>query len=241
MTRIFLHGMGGRPEDWEEVREQLRDPGEAWAVPAAPSLEECARALASRLAEIPSLDLCGYSMGGRIALLAAEQLLAQGKPPHSIVLLGAGLGFSDEEERQKRRQIDQKWARLAAENIEEFWRQWYSQPLFQSFTQRAPAEKVRWLERKSMDFKGLVRELETYSPAQHPSLHPLLLRLRGSPISVLYIAGELDKKYLTLGRQLQENDGIPLEIISGAGHLLPLEAPTSVAERLERFWSANLR
>jgi pimeloyl-ACP methyl ester carboxylesterase len=75
-------------------------------------------------------------------------------------------------------------------------------------------------------------------PACHPHLEPALQQLKKASISVLYLAGELDKKYLNLGEKLARERGVALAVIPGAGHILPLEAPGEVAERLKTFFSS---
>lgn len=230
---VYLHGLGGSTEDWAEIKKIL--PGESPALHAA-SLEECVANLAARLPPTP--HLCGYSMGGRIAILLATELEKRGRPPRSVALLASGIGFPNEKERNERREADQKWAALARENAESFWEKWYSQPLFSSFQALAEGTKAEWLKRrKSMNIEHLVRSLESFGPGCHEDLRPLVGKLLQNGISVLYIAGDMDKKYLNLGKSLQAEEGLELRIIGGAGHLLPLEAPAETARHLAGFFA----
>lgn len=238
MKFFFFHGMGGGPRDWNAVRALL--PGEAPVLPVGGSFAELVRALTESLADEKSPVLCGYSMGGRVAIAVAEALLARGKKPRGLALLGAGLGFSSSAEQANRRVDDEKWARLAELNPIAFWEEWYQQPLFVSFRSLPPNVKDDWLaQRKSMNISSLTNQLRAWGPAQHPYLRSALESIRAAGISTLYLAGELDKKYLDLGHELARSALVELAIIPGAGHILPLEAPEKVAQRLREFFPAR--
>jgi pimeloyl-ACP methyl ester carboxylesterase len=53
-------------------------------------------------------------------------------------------------------------------------------------------------------------------------------------VPVLYVAGELDAKYAGLA-ETYASLGAKTELVPGAGHVLPLEAPEAVAMRVARF------
>lgn len=235
MSFVYLHGMGGSPADWRQVQSFL--PGTSIALPASESFAEMIPLLAEKISEVPAPVLCGYSMGGRVALLLAEELLRRQIPPAGVALLSAGTGISGEKERELRNQIDEQWAKLAAENPEKFWQDWYRQPLFASFSALPAHLQNEWLiERKSINFNYLSQQLRDLGPAKHPDLLPIFPKLRAASISVLYLAGELDKKYLDLAQILAKQERATVEIIPGAGHILPLEAPQKIAERLRAFF-----
>jgi pimeloyl-ACP methyl ester carboxylesterase len=228
----YLHGMGGSTGDWDGLKTFL--PGKAITYKGA-TLAECVGSLADELWQFP--HLCGYSMGGRLALMAAEELLRRGRPPKSVALLATGLGFSNAEEIAERRRIDERWALLAERKPDEFWAEWYEQPLFSSFHALPEVKKSAWLSRRNpMEISNLVHSLRAFGPGNHGFLLPSLKSLLQQGISVLYIVGDLDKKYLHLGQKLHAEEGLPLEIIPGSGHLLPLEAPQKVAGALASFF-----
>ena len=231
MKRFYLHGMGGTPADWDAVLQHA--PGYALAIPLEPSFEAATAALATTLRqEAGPVSLVGYSMGGRFAVAVAELLCFSGHPPAQVVLLSAGLGFPHEAERAERCIIDEQWAELARRDLSAFWRQWYAQPLFSSFAQLAEAAQTTWLKaRNIIDSRTLTAHLCTYSPARHDHLLPAIRRLQASGVSLLYLAGERDKKYVAVGRELAAAS-IPTQVIGGAGHALPLEAPIAVAQAI---------
>lgn len=232
-----MHGMGGSPEDWLPVQKNV--PGLSLPLDAkAGSPAKCAARLADEiLAQVSgAFCLCGYSMGGRMAILAAEELLKRGKKPESLVLVSTGFGSSSEAERTARNRADEGWAALAEENSEAFWKKWYEQELFASFHALPEAQREAWLEsRKAMDIEDLSAQLRFLGPGHHEDLLPKLrdLSLRG--VRALYIAGNLDKKYAELAQKVAEIPGLIVELLPGAGHILPLEAPEALSLRIRKF------
>lgn len=235
MKVILLHGMGGGPADWNDVRSLF--PAEAWSLPAKPTLEEVAEELADRLSqETAPYGLAGYSLGGRLAILLTHRLLNTPHCPRKLALLSAGLGFPTEEEKRARILQDRAWSTLAEQNPEEFWRRWYAQGLFSTFAELPSATQERWLHaRRSLEQAHLSRQLEDWSPSRHPYLKPLLLEIQKQGISTLYLAGERDKKYQSLAGELSA-EGLNTVILPNAGHLLPLEAPAAVASAFAGFF-----
>jgi 2-succinyl-6-hydroxy-2,4-cyclohexadiene-1-carboxylate synthase len=228
--------MGGSPEDWRPV--QTRQPGLSLAVTPGASPAESAAALADEVASMVggSFALCGYSMGGRIAILAAKELLARKKKPDALILVSAGFGFPTDEEREERNRHDLDWAALAESDAEGFWKKWYEQELFASFQALTEANRAAWLEhRKAMDIADLTSQLRFLGPGRHEHLLPTVKDLAGKGVRVLYIAGELDKKYSELSRSAGEIPGVLVDTVPHAGHVLPLEAPEALALRITRF------
>lgn len=232
--------MGGSPADWLWVGEQLPELAHAIRLDGnAPSPAACAAAMVRefRTRAKPPWALVGYSMGGRISLLALEMLAHFKVPlPSHLVLVSAGLGLASEEERAARRAKDAEWAELAATDPDEFWLRWYAQDLFASFRGLPPGHREEWEKaRNSMDIGALSNQLRNLGPGSHGDLFPLLEALPGRGVRVLYIVGDLDKKYVELSRKVGKVDGITVEILPGAGHILPLEAPAALAAAILRF------
>lgn len=227
MKRYFLHGMGGNKSDWSAVLNLC--PGEALEISFANNIEIVVEELANKITQ-PNSMICGYSMGARLAVLVCHLLLMRNTPPQRLVLVSSGMGFSDENERKTRLEKDAQWAALARSNPLEFWEKWYSQEIFSSFRAQPEPTRSQWLkERITINSSGLAEQLEGLSPANHGYLPPMLDKFIKAGISVLYIAGELDKKYVSEAKRLEER-GLAVRIIPNAGHILPLEAPEKLAE-----------
>lgn len=238
MRIILLHGMGGSRRDWDEViaADPALEKAEAWELPEEDNFDNAAEALARRLAEsrVP-YGLAGYSLGGRLAIRAAQHLLFL-KPPKRLALLGAGLGFPSREERAERAVFDNGWAELAERDRDAFWERWYEQGIFSGFHALSPEKKNTWMEaRRLLSNSILRRQLVSWSPAQHDLLLGDLREIVHAKVATLYLAGENDKKYARLALDLH-NEGLQTEILSGVGHVLPLEAPARVAQALAQFF-----
>jgi 2-succinyl-6-hydroxy-2,4-cyclohexadiene-1-carboxylate synthase len=231
MKVIYLHGMGGSPADWHLVSRLV--PGAALSIPGRMSFAETVRSLRTELMSLAEpFVLCGYSLGGRLALSVAAQ--PGSLPLRGLVLVSSGLGFSDEQSRRERAQKDKEWVREAKENTRAFWEKWYAQELFSAFRELPEERRGSWLKNRfSLDIEDLCHQLEILSPAQQPFLLADLLRLKGSGTKLLYLAGERDKKYAALAQRLQK-EGVPTEFLPG-GHILPLETPERMADSLNRF------
>lgn len=234
MNIYFLHGFGGSASDWDEVRKFL--PGVPLTIDwgAVSCLDDVIALLAEQASE-GRADFVGYSMGGRLSILLAKALTERLRPPNSLVLLSSGLGFASISDRETRRAKDLEWARLAHSDLAHFWKEWYSQELFSSLKSLPGQRLENWMKaRMSIDSSTLSRSLEIGSPANHEHLLETLKLLAAAGVKILYIAGELDKKYNNLAKELALT-GVPTALIPNAGHALPLECPREIARITAEF------
>jgi 2-succinyl-6-hydroxy-2,4-cyclohexadiene-1-carboxylate synthase len=159
--------------------------------------------------------LLGYSMGGRLALRLLEQ-----QPHRAAVIVSAGLNAPDDERRQR----DEAWAlRFEREDWATVMRDWNAQPVFGGHV----------LDRIEADYDRaeLARQLRECSPAVLPPP-----RLDSIHTPVLWIAGELDEKYVEIGRRAVERlPRAELWICPNAGHRVPWEQPELFLARLRAF------
>ncbi len=137
-TLVLLHGFSGTRRAWDGVIARL-DPerylplaldlpghGEAADAPRPITFAGCVAAV---LAQAPErFTLCGYSLGGRVALHVA---LAAPERVERLVLVSSTAGIEDETERAERRVADRRLAdELEEIPFEEFIERWRTQPLF---------------------------------------------------------------------------------------------------------------
>ena len=161
--------------------------------------------------------LCGYSMGGRIALqlaLAAPERVAR------LVLVASTAGIEDEEERAERRRADGRLARqLESAPYEEFIERWRTQPLFAAdppeVGTRARADQRR---NRPDALAAVLRGVGT------GEMEPLWSRLGELRMPVAILVGERDGKFQALGRRMVELLPDAELLIVPGGHGLPLEA-----------------
>ncbi len=248
---VVVHGFTGsgeamaplvdRLDGWRRIAVDLPGHGRSSA-PAklsCYSVEALAESVAGLAAAVPDgpCHVVGYSMGGRIALaLAAAH-------PHvcrSLTLVSATAGIDDQAERARRRQADEALAdRIGQHGLEQFVQDWMAAPMWD--TLRARLSETEWEasmhQRRSCDPVGLANSLRA---AGTGSMTPLWDCLTAIAVPTLVVCGELDAKFVELGRQM--NDLLPnseLAVMPGVGHAAHLEAPDSCARAIAKHLAAS--
>jgi 2-succinyl-6-hydroxy-2,4-cyclohexadiene-1-carboxylate synthase len=229
---VLLHGFGGTSRAWDGVRAQLPTErylslaldlpghGEASEVPRPITFAGCVEHVLTR--SPPRFSLCGYSMGGRIALHVA---LAAPERVRGLVLVASTAGIEDDGERARRRLSDHGLAdELERAPFEDFIDRWRSQPLFAE-DPPAVARKAREDQRRNRP-DALAAVLRGIGTGQ---MLPLWGELGKLTMPVVVLAGDRDLKFQGLGRRMV---GLlpmgTLKVVPG-GHSLHLENPEAVA------------
>jgi 2-succinyl-6-hydroxy-2,4-cyclohexadiene-1-carboxylate synthase len=225
----MLHGFGGTARHWDRVaalldRERYSplalELHQAQPLDLSGAIELVARAAPDRF------TLCGYSMGGRIALHLA---LAMPQRVSRLIVISASAGLGDDVQRAARRAADEQLAvEIERAGIEPFIAHWRDTPLFADdpgWAQELIAEDTRRLTAQQ-----IAGTLRAYSAGR---LEPLWDRLTSLEMPVVVLAGERDTAYVEIGRRLAASiaDG-RLEVVTDAGHRLALEAPEAVVAAL---------
>jgi 2-succinyl-6-hydroxy-2,4-cyclohexadiene-1-carboxylate synthase len=231
-TVVLLHGFAGTRHSWDLVADRL-DPerytplaldlrGHGEARDARPI--DFAAVAADVAAAAPArVVLCGYSLGGRVALLVA---LAAPERVSRLVLVASTAGIDDPLLRAERREADERLAAdLERGTIEEFADRWMRRPLFAG---TPPAAAARWrADLLRNDPGALAAALRGIGAG---AMEPLWERLPELAMPVTIIAGERDGRYAAIGRRLAATLlDARLLLVPGAGHGLPREAPQAVA------------
>jgi 2-succinyl-6-hydroxy-2,4-cyclohexadiene-1-carboxylate synthase len=244
---VLLHGFGGTRRAWDDVvgLAETGMPAEGRCLPAsagercrplaldlpghgaaadAPRPFSFAGCVAHVLAASPArFVLCGYSLGGRVALHAA---LAAPERVAGLVLVGVNPGIEDEAERAARRRADRALADdLERRPYEEFIERWRTQPLFADEPPEVGALARADQRRNRPDaLAAVLRGLGT------GEMEPLWSRLPELAMPVTVVVGERDAKFLALGRRMVELLPAGELIVAPGGHGLPLESPEVVAQ-----------
>lgn len=237
---VLLHGFTGSADAWPPrvlraledevrvVRVDLPGHGAATVDPrdvAAFSVDRTVERLAAVARHLDDgsgpADWVGYSMGGRLALLAA----VGGVPMRSLLLESASAGLADDGDRAERRRADEALAReLETGEIADFVDRWMSAPLFR--TQRSLPVGVRERERRrrlECDTEGLAAALRGFGTGAQPCVEERLGEVR---IPVTCLTGALDEKFEGLASVLGSRLPVARRVsLDGVGHATHLEAP----------------
>ena len=244
---LLLHGFTGSGDTWAPLSAALGGRYATIAVdlaghgrssapddPARYALDRAADDLARVLdaIDVQRAATLGYSMGGRTALHFA---LRHPERVEALVLESSSPGIARDAERAERLRADAELAAfLEREGIAAFVERWEALPLWSS--QAALPDSVRAAlraERLRNNPRGLANSLRGAGAAAAPSV---LDRLAAITAPTLLIAGELDEKYVALGREMQE--ALPrarLLVVPHAGHAVHLEQPDPFAQAIEEF------
>jgi 2-succinyl-6-hydroxy-2,4-cyclohexadiene-1-carboxylate synthase len=235
-TIVLLHGFSGTHRGWDDV-VSLLDPkryrplaldlpghgervGDRWPITFKACVEAVLDAAPDRFA------LCGYSMGGRVALHVA---LAAPERVSRLTVIAANPGIEDLKERAERLAADERLAqRLESEPFEDFIESWRTQPLFAD-DPLAVGEMARADQRRN-DPLALAAVMRGLSVGAMASLWGQLGELE---MPVRFVVGTRDEKFRSIGgRFAAECPACTLSVVRG-GHGLPLENPEAVAASVD--------
>lgn len=231
---VMLHGFGGTARAFDSVAAAL--PRERYTPLALdlPGHGERAdereityeRCVAAVLAAAPAkFILCGYSMGARIALLAA---LAAPQRVSRLVLVSGTAGIEEAPRRQARIEADERLAaQIESEPLERFAQRWRAQPIFAEEPRRV--RELALADHRRNNTAGLAAALRGIGQG---AMAPLWDRLAELEMPVLVLAGERDLKYRQLGQRMAAALPDGRLLVLGGGHGLLLESPEEVAEAI---------
>lgn len=209
-TVVALHGMLGEASDWEFM-PWVRGV-DLWGWDG--DLDSV---------QIDADAVIGYSMGGRLALHALDQVRA-------AVIVSAHPGLT--EGQGARLENDLCWARKAlADDWQDFLAEWHAQPVFA----RGSFEPDRsGLESRR---QAIASAFERWSLGRQGNLLPRLAEVQ---IPVLWVNGSLDEKFVRLGAQACEvlPNGEHV-VVDGCGHRVPWEAPEEFSHLIKQFLSRH--
>lgn len=230
---VMIHGFTQTHESWKPVAMLLAAHRQVLLIDAphhgaSQSIDTNLEGAADLLAKTVAGGVCiGYSMGGRMALLAS---LRSPDSFAALVLVSATPGIEDPHERELRRLADES---LASE-IEQigtpaFIGMWLKQPMFAHLRPTDDDLAARYGNAP----ESLAQSLRRCGTGTQ---EPLWTRLAELTIPVLLIAGEDDHKFTEIAHRMHAC--LPqsrLEIIEGAGHSPHLEQPALTATLIAQW------
>ncbi|ABM01664.1 2-succinyl-6-hydroxy-2, 4-cyclohexadiene-1-carboxylate synthase [Shewanella amazonensis] len=252
---LLLHGFLGSGSDWDTLAPEL-EPHFRLLTPDLPGhgsapfdvrfddkaenqpdgkgispFDKVSLALLDWLAkqDVTEFHLLGYSLGGRLALhlasLAPKRLL-------SLNLESCHPGLESDSARGERLAADSLWAkRLATEPLPEFLDAWYRQGVFAHLDDNARQALVtrRCAQHQDNNRQALLQMYLATSLANQQDLRAVPANL---PCPVNLYVGEEDNKFTALANQWQQQAGIHVYRIEGAGHNCHAEQPSLFARSL---------
>jgi 2-succinyl-6-hydroxy-2,4-cyclohexadiene-1-carboxylate synthase len=182
------------------------------------------------LARAPArFALCGYSLGGRVALHVA---LAAPERVTRLVLVASTAGIEDDSERAERSASDHRLAdeleRGGWAGFDSFIERWRTQPLFADDPPEVGALAREDQRRNRPD--ALAAVLRGIGSGE---MKPLWDRLGELAMPVTVLVGDRDAKFRALGQRMVESLPLAELVIAPGGHGLPLENPAAVAGALD--------
>jgi len=235
-TLVLLHGFGGTRHMWDRVAAELRPerylplalglPGDGdWAGEGAEiTFDSCVQSVLARSPD--RFVLCGYSLGGRVALHVA---LAAPERVQRLVLVASSAGIEDDAERAQRRVADRRLADdLERIPFEQFIQRWCTQPLFAADPPEV-GELAREDQRRNRPqaLAAVLRGLGT------GEMQPLWGRLGELEMPVTVVVGERDTKFRALGERMVDRMPRAEIVVIPGGHRLPFESPAELASMLD--------
>jgi 2-succinyl-6-hydroxy-2,4-cyclohexadiene-1-carboxylate synthase len=233
---VLLHGFGGTHRAWDRVVAQLSAqrytplaldlPGHGSAAEAkAPiTFDSC---VAHVLAHAPErFALCGYSLGGRVALHVA---LTAPERVTRLVLVSTSAGIEDDAQRAGRRDDDRRLADdLERIPFEDFIERWRKQPLFADDPPEV-GELARADQRRNNPhaLAAVLRGIGT------GEMTPVWSRLRELTMPVTVVTGERDAKFRALGERMASMIPSATFVAIPGGHVLALESPKALTAVLD--------
>lgn len=234
---IFVPGFMQLGEAWVEAAERLPQRYPSVLLRHAEHERERRIAEIAAAAEAVGGDavLCGYSLGGRLALHAAVR--DPGRYA-AVVVLGASAGIQDPTARSARRAADEKLAAwMETQPIEAIVEAWERQPLFADQSERLI--EAQRPGRLAQDPRSLALLLRT---AGQGAMDPIWGRLPTLELPVLALAGARDERYRRASRRIAaEAPRGHAATIEHAGHAAHLQRPGEFADALLAFLDERVR
>lgn len=246
-TILFLHGFTGSANDWKAIAEKIdkrfnktgldlighgksSSPSNLDFYKIESIVEQIEETI--RMIGLNKTILCGYSMGGRVALKFAidkPNLLS------GLILESASAGIKKKNDRLSRQQNDDELAYFIVNNpIEDFINRWLDQEIFGTI-RRFSNEKIKRIKEEKMKNSrtGLANSLRGFGTGVMPYLGSELIKLK---IPVILISGGLDDKFTQINQSMRKLfPSAKHKIIANAGHNTHLEEPAKFISIVNQF------
>lgn len=180
------------------------------------------------------LFLYGYSMGGRLALKAAQAAPDLFK---GLILESTNPGPVDEKEKSTRRNTDKERAASIKKNFSAFLAEWHTLPLFDS-PAGANTELSELYEQihAEQEPDAMAAVIYGFSPG---SMEPVTKKTQNYYHPVLLVVGSEDQKYVAINNKMKRLFPKATLSILRAGHRVHLDNPDAIGKEINSFIEQN--
>ena len=229
---LFLHGFSGSSDSWINVRKNIQFPSIAIDIPGHGksyfnNIDESydykdfrsELYLILQQINVKRIHLCGYSMGGRLAISFAQKYPEM---IESLILESSSLGIVNQEEKEVYLDKDKEKAFDIISSLQSFINKWQISDIFKHQKERNKEEYLRQNSiRLSHKPEQLSKSLIAFSKGNMPAYHDAFC-LFDFPIYL--INGHDDTKYIKFNRDMMKiNKTSKQFIINNASHNTHLE------------------
>ncbi len=244
---FFLHGFSGSAKDWNKIIPLVNNnfipvsidiighgksdcPDELKYYKTDSLIEQIKKITGCFTEE--KFTLCGYSMGGRLALSFAA------KHPNmlkGLILESSTYGIKNEHEKEMRKKQDKVLAEfIQTHSIDEFVDSWLKKEIFYSL-KKLPEEEYNLIknQKRRNNKIGLVNSLLGFGTGSMPCLFN---ELKNLSLPTLLITGEFDQKFTDINMEMvKEMPDANHSIINSAGHNTHIEKPKEFINAVNEF------
>ena len=229
---LFLHGFTGSHHSWDEVLEKIKVstisvdlPGHGKSIfnnldkdySINDWCEDFNKILDSL--KISKIDLCGYSMGGRLAIIFASKYP---RKINKLILESSSYGIESKHEKAKRLKKDLNLCNLIEKDLQQFVQKWENNTLFLKQKDRnAEGFLKQRKERLSHNPKQLSKALSSFSQSKMDVCIDHFYKFK---FPVLIINGSEDSKHVKIGVEiLSVSREAAHHVVYRAGHNVHIE------------------
>ena len=229
---VFLHGFTGTHHSWDEVVLKLNRYTIALDLPGHGKssfndmkdnysiddwCDDFYKVLS--LLNIEKIDLCGYSMGGRLAIAFASKYPIM---INKLILESASYGIQNKKDRADRLAKDLKLSKHIESDLPLFIDQWENSDLFSNQEHRNPRMFLKQRQQRLLSNPAqLAKALKSFSQGGMFFYAENILKFE---FPVIIINGSEDSKYIKIGERIASFLADPNHfIVSKCGHNVHLE------------------
>ena len=241
---FFLHGFTGSKYSWNEIQHLVKFKTHAIDLPGHGknyfkslsnnySFKNWDQEFLSILnnTKVDKINLCGYSMGGRLAISFAT---AFPEKVNSLILISSTAGLLNNSENKNRLIQDNKLSKDIELDYNKFIDNWENLDFFSKQKLRNPNGFIRQrVIRKSQNPQQLALSLQNLGLGNMPNYWNDIPYFN---FPVLIICGDEDKKYNKISSQLHSkiNNSI-IKIIPNSGHAPQIDQPIITSKLIQKF------